>query len=178
MAAVAGKDQLALRRLYDRHAGLLLHVAFSVAGSWEAAEEVVQDVFVQCWARAGAYQPSRGTAAGWLVAMARNRAIDHLRRTNAARRGNGHSISLEAVPQELVDDDPLPGARLDLGDVASALNELPRTERTAILLAVHGGLTHMEIADLMQAPPGTVKSWIRRGMARLRARIEHDGYRP
>jgi RNA polymerase sigma-70 factor (ECF subfamily) len=176
LAAVAGKDQLALRRLYERHGGLLLHIAFDLVGSWESAEEVVQDVFVQCWSKASTYEPRRGSAGGWLVAMTRNRAIDYVRRANSRSRKGAGDVSLEAVPPALLAHDTGIGSRFDFGGMAAALNELPRSERTAILMSVHAGLTHMEIADLLQAPPGTVKSWIRRGLQRVRTAAEREGY--
>lgn len=171
VAAIAGGDQLALRWLYDRHARLLLHIAFETVQSWESAEEVVQDVFVQCWEQAARYSPERGSPAAWLVTMTRSRAIDRLRSANAARRGGGQSIPLERVPDGLLVMSDHIGSRLESGDVAVALRDLPTEVRTAILLASLGGLSHTEIASFMDAPVGTVKSWIRRGLLRLREQL-------
>jgi RNA polymerase sigma-70 factor (ECF subfamily) len=172
LAAVAARDQVALRRLYERHGGLLLHIAFEMVRSWESAEEVVQDVFIQCWNRADTYRSSRGTPTAWLVSMTRSRAIDHLRFNPAAKRGAGQRVSLDGLPDRFVSLDPPPGSRLEIGELGAALLELPREMRTAIMLSAYGGLTHQEIADLLETPSGTVKSWIRRGLLRLRVRLQ------
>ncbi|MGD9933977.1 MAG: RNA polymerase sigma factor [Dehalococcoidia bacterium] len=171
VAAVVGRDHLAFRRLYDRHSRLLLHIAYETLQSWEAAEEVVQDVFIQCWQQADRYRVSRGSPAAWLVTMARSRAIDRLRSENAAKRGSGRSIPLEHVQERFLVLHGQVGARLETGDVASALRELPSDVRTAILLASHAGLSQTEIARFMEVPHGTVKSWIRRGLLRLREQL-------
>jgi RNA polymerase sigma-70 factor (ECF subfamily) len=175
MAAVAGRDQLALRHLYDRHGGLLLHIAYEMVHSWESAEEVVQDVFVQCWSRAESYDGSRGTPTAWLVSMTRSRAIDHLRHAGAAKRGANLKVSLDGLPDRFVSLEPAPGSRLEIGSLGEALLELPQEMRTAILLSAYGGLTHAEIAEFLETPSGTVKSWIRRGLMRLRARLQPGG---
>lgn len=171
MAAVSGGDHLALKRLYDRHSRLLLHVAFESLQNWEAAEEVVQDVFIQCWQQAARYQVARGSPAAWLVTIARSRAIDRTRRETSARRGGGRSVPLEDVPERLLVLHTHVGSRIEMGDIASALRELPSDIRTAILLSSHGGLTHGEVARIMEVPHGTVKSWIRRGLLRLREQL-------
>lgn len=177
VAAVSGGDQLALRRLYDRHGPLLLHVAFSVLGNWESAEEVVQDVFIRCWRQASRYDASRGSPAGWLLAMTRSVSIDHLRRRNAARRSPARTVPLQDVPDGLLVFRDHAGSRIETGEVAAALRELPDEMRTAILLATHAGLTHSEVARFMEVPDGTAKSWIRRGLLRVRERLGPGGDR-
>ncbi len=173
MVAVANRDETALRRLYDRHCGLLLHIAFSTLRSWEAAEEVVQDVFVRCWQRANTYDETRGSPTAWLVAMTRSRTIDYLREASTARRG-GRPVSLDSVGEYAAPAAAGPGARVEVGPVARGLRELPAEMRTAILLASYGGLRQREIADVMETPVGTVKSWIRRGLLRLRESVEQE----
>lgn len=171
VAAIRGGDDLALRRLYDRHARLLLHIANDTLQSWESAEEVVQDVFVQCWRQAERYRAEQASPAAWLVNMTRSRAIDHLRSTNAAKRGRGQSVPLQDVPEGMLVLRGHAGSRLDTGDVAVALRELPQEVRTAILLTSLGGLTQAEVAAFMDVPVGTAKSWIRRGLLRLREHL-------
>ena len=171
VAAVVGGDQIALRRLYDRHSRLLLHIAYETLQSWEAAEEIVQDVFIQCWQQADRYRASRGSPAAWLVTMTRSRAIDRLRAENAAKRGAGRSVPLDDVPDRLLVLRGHVGARMETGEIAAALRELPVDVRTAILLASHAGLSQSEIAHFMEVPHGTVKSWIRRGLLRLREQL-------
>jgi len=171
MAAIAARDEAALRALYETYGGLLLTIAHETVRSWQAAEEVVQDVFVRCWYRADTYSAARGSVAGWLVGVTRNRAVDTVRREGAGKRADSTAIPL---------DEALPGAatgmagmdsRLDAIAAREALERLSSDERSAIVLAVYGGLTQNDIALAMDAPLGTVKSWIRRGMARLRASL-------
>lgn len=171
VSAVAGGDQLALQRLYERHSALLLHIAFETLQSWGAAEEVVQDVFVQCWNQSDRYTSARGSPAAWLVTLTRSRAIDHRRRDRTIKRGGGQMLPLQHVPERLLTLHGHVGSRLETGDIASALRELPPEVRTAILLASHGGLTQSEIARFMEVPEGTAKSWIRRGLLRLREQL-------
>ncbi|MBE0610646.1 MAG: sigma-70 family RNA polymerase sigma factor [Dehalococcoidia bacterium] len=178
LAAVVGRDERALRLLYDRHAGLLLTVAHGATGNWGIAEEVVQDVFVQCWYRAGSYEPSRGSVVGWLVGMTRNKAIDQLRRTNAAKRPDASSVPIERVAPGAVSARPAVDSRLDVLAVNEALAELSEGERTTIILAIRGGMTQVEIAAALETPLGTVKSWMRRGLERLRARLLELGVEP
>lgn len=171
VAAIRGGDQLALRRLYERHSRLLLHIAFETLQDWESAEEVVQDVFIQCWEQASRYRESQASPAAWLVNMTRSRAIDRLRSSRAAKRGGGQVLPLQDVPEGLLVLRGHVGSRMETGDLATVLRELPAEVRTAILLAALGGLTHAEIAEFMEAPQGTVKSWIRRGLLRLREQL-------
>lgn len=177
MAAVAGGDELALHRLYDRYAGLLFHIAGETSCGWEAAEEVVQDVFLQCWFKADTYRDDRGSVSGWLVSMARNRAIDYLRRESADKRGARRTVPLDIVAGMVSGNGDHPGARLERGELAEAWQALSQDQRTAILLAVHGGFTQTEIAQVLGEPLGTVKSWIRRGMLRLRMELVAIGRR-
>jgi RNA polymerase sigma-70 factor (ECF subfamily) len=136
------------------------------------AEDVVQDVFVRVWRSAGTYRPDLGTVRAWLLAIAHHRAIDELRR----RRHETGGISLdEAGPEILggVEDperDPF---------VSRAMQALPHEQRQAIDLAYFHGLTVNDIAGRLRIPPGTVKSRIRLGLAKLRAHLgieqDHEG---
>lgn len=178
LAAVVKRDEAALRLLYDNHAGLLLTIAHETTGSWGAAEEVVQDVFVQCWYRAATYNPARGSVAGWLVGITRNRATDYLRRANAAKRPEASALSYDrAVPTAFAGRAVLE-SQLDTMAIREALRELSQGERLAIILGVQGGLTQVEIAAALDTPLGTVKSWMRRGLERLRGRLMEMGVMP
>jgi RNA polymerase sigma-70 factor (ECF subfamily) len=136
------------------------------------AEEVVQDVFLQLWRNAHVYQASRGALAAWLATLARNRALDYLRGRRERERRREEAL------------DPDPPARMDnamedrmdlrrRADRARALvASLPEAQRRAIELAYFEGMTHSEIAAAMQEPLGTVKSWIRNALLRLREALE------
>lgn len=177
MAGVRTGNEDALRRVYERYGGLVFSVALRLAGEAGLAQEVTQDVFVRCWERARAFDPSRGTLQAWLIGIARNRAIDVLRSRHA--RGQDRERELPtfdfagspASSSDGVADDV--ALRLSL---RAALDRLSAVQREAIELAIFGELTQGEIAGLLDVPLGTVKTRIRDGMARLRADLA-TGYR-
>ena len=165
----ASGDADALATLYDRHSRIIYSLAFRVIGDASDAEEVVQDVFAQVWKQASRYDTSRGAVIAWMLMMTRSRAIDRLR----SRRG---------LPPVAADSwkglaemvDPAQGPELttltadQIGRVRDALNALPLTQRLAIQLAFYEGLTHVEIAERLEEPLGTVKTRIRLGLLKLR----------
>jgi RNA polymerase sigma-70 factor (ECF subfamily) len=166
---VARGDADALAFLYDRHSRIVYSLAFRVIGDSPDAEEVVQDVFAQVWRQAERYDTSRGAVVAWLLMMTRSRAIDRIR----ARRGLP-----PAAPDawkgltEMVD--PAQGPELttltaeQISRMRDALNALPIAQRLAIQLAFYEGLTHVEIAERLEEPLGTVKTRIRLGLLKLR----------
>lgn len=165
---VRAQDEQALAQLYDRYGRLLYTIARRVVGDDALSEEVVQDVFLRFWRGAEQYQPERGRVAVWLMAMARNRAIDVLRsRPHQNRQRENSPLSdnerLTALQQ------PPPGDEQFLRDaVQSALTTLSDSQRQAIELAYYEGMSQSEIATQLDTPLGTVKSRIRDGMMRLR----------
>lgn len=168
LARVRRADEAALAALYDRYAGLVVTVALRVVGDREVADEILQDTFLRCWNGAETYQPSRGHVAGWLMGIARNRAIDVLR----SRQHKARQRERTALPEP--DDPHQPGnpdeteAVVLRHTVASALATLPLNQRQVIELAYYGGLTQTEIAQRLGEPLGTVKSRTRTAMDRLR----------
>jgi RNA polymerase sigma-70 factor (ECF subfamily) len=165
---VRAQDEQALAQLYDRYGRLLYTIARRVVGEDALAEEVVQDVFLRFWRGAEQYQPNRGRVAVWLIAMARNRAIDILRsrqhqsrqRENATLADSGHLTDLQH---------PSPGDERFLREaVQAALATLSDPQRQAIELAYYEGMSQSEIAAQLDTPLGTVKSRIRDGIMRLR----------
>ena len=154
--------------MYDRHARPVYSLALRILQDQGEAEDIVQDVFSQAWRQAAHYDPSRGAVAAWLYTLARSRAIDRLR-ANRAR------------PEQAVDDrqaanvvDPRVPADMQLlsaeqvGQIRAALEALPVLQRAAIELAYYEGLTHMEIAERLEQPLGTVKTRIRLALGKLR----------
>jgi RNA polymerase sigma-70 factor (ECF subfamily) len=165
----AGGDADALAVLYDRHVRSVYSLAFRIIGDASDAEEVVQDVFAQVWKQASRYDTSRGVVIAWMLMMTRSRAIDRIR----ARRGLPPAApdSWKGLAEMV---DPAEGPELttltadQIGRVRDALNALPLPQRLAIQLAFYEGLTHVEIAERLEEPLGTVKTRIRLGLLKLR----------
>src|SRR5262249_49047378 len=129
-----------------------------------------QDVYVTIWRRADRFDPARASVAAWISTIARNRAIDRLR----ARGPLARSEPVEDL--QIADDQPGAEAKLALADdaaqLAACLSELDERTRTVIRTAFFEGVTYEALAQRMETPLGTVKSWIRRGLARLRGCLE------
>lgn len=166
------QDEQALAQLYDRYGRLLYTIARRVVGDDALAEEVVQDVFLRFWRGAEQYQAERGRIAVWLMAMARNRAIDILRsrhhqnrqRENATLADSEHLTPLHQAP---------PGDERFLQEaIQAAFATLSESQRQAIELAYYEGMSQSEIATQLNTPLGTVKSRIRDGIMRLRQALQ------
>jgi RNA polymerase sigma-70 factor (ECF subfamily) len=172
LGACAGRDQAAFQRLYEAAAPQLLACLMRILRDRAAAEDALQDVFVQVWNRAGQFRAERGNAWAWLVAIARYRAIDLRRRERRGAFDAGADIDALAGEPEA-----LPEADFSLGERASralahCLDALQPRQRECIVLAYQGGLTHAEVAGRIEEPLGSVKSWIRRGLASLKRCLE------
>jgi RNA polymerase sigma-70 factor (ECF subfamily) len=168
ITACARQDRQAFQRLYERTSPQLLACLIRILRSRPLAEDALQDVFVQVWRRAGQFDDGRGSAWGWLVSVARYRAID-------MRRREGRMVveplaDVEQLPDEVEPQDTL-GTRATkaLENCVAALQ--PR-QRECIVLAYQGGLTHTEVAGTIGEPLGSVKSWIRRGLVALKRCLE------
>lgn len=168
---VIARDAGALGELYDRHSRLIFGLILRILKDRSDAEEVLQEVFVQAWTRAGTYNLGLGSPLGWLLGIARNRAIDRLRRKSV----NLRAVSAAAEP--FAADDPEQLAALDerRRRVQKALDALPPDQRELIEQAYFLGLTHTELAARFSLPLGTVKTRIRAGIVSLRGRLEPRG---
>jgi len=168
--SIAAGSAQALADLYDRYAALVFGLARRVTGCVEDAEEVVQDVFAQVWRQAPRYEVGRASVAGWLVMLARTRAIDR-GRNRLARPDQIAAVDPDRAPA-LAAADPTPEAMSVAADEARRVREalvgLPETHRKLIELAYYDGLTHVEIAERTGVPLGTVKTRLRTAMATLR----------
>lgn len=167
--AFVGGEPDALRNVYERHAGLV-HTFCRRTLRPEDAAEVTQEVFVAAWRSRERFDPASGTLAGWLVGIARHKAVDHLRAQ--ARRPVPASDGVAARNLRIVVDDENIDRIATRLLVADALEQLPEPTREAIRLAFLEGLTHEEVAERCDLPLGTAKSTIRRGLARLRRQLE------
>jgi RNA polymerase sigma-70 factor (ECF subfamily) len=162
------KDVSAFEQLYDRHSRLVYGLVLRILQQASTSEEVVQDVFLQLWRNADQYDSSRGPFVPWLCTMARNRALDQLRLKSERQRRR------EDQPDELPPVVVAPDYEKALDEkrraerVRALLASLTPQQKKAIELAYFEGLSHSEIAEALKEPLGTVKSWIRNGLLRLK----------
>lgn len=165
-AFVAGEDD-ALRRAYDVHGRLIYTLCRRSLGT-DAANDVTQEVFAAGWFARRQFDPSRGSLGGWLVGIAKNKIIDHLRaQGRRPQLADGADVA-QATPLAPAEVDALADRLL----LADAMSHLPDRSKKMIELAFFEELTHPEIAARCDVPLGTVKSDIRRGLARLRRHLE------
>lgn len=173
---VAAADDDALAAIYDRYSRLVFSIALHLVGDPAVAEEVTLDVFTRLWENAEEYDAGRAQLNTWLTAIARNRAIDRLRRRSV--RPEGHSTPLDSVDFVLAEPDPGPeedaARRLQQQRVHAALRQLPDEQRRALALAYLRGLTQREIAERLDLPLGTVKTRIRLAMEKLRFLLREE----
>jgi RNA polymerase sigma-70 factor (ECF subfamily) len=162
---VAKGERVALARLFDTEAGRLIAVARRIVRRTDLAEEVVQEVFVNVWRRAGQFDATRGTALAWLTVMTRNRALNLLR--DDSRIDYCDSSDLEAIRDRQADALGAFDTLSERDALRHCLETLDEPKRRAILLCYVTGLNHGEAAATMNAPLGTVKAWIRRGVVSL-----------
>ena len=164
IAAVAAGDADALELLYRRYGRLTYSIAFRISGDRAVAEECTQDAFLALWQKAADFDPRRARVSTWLFAVARNRALDRMRRRDPAealaQRGPGPAAQTSV--QELV----LAADRAER--LAAAMAELPEAQLETLQLAYFDGLSQQEIADRLGLPLGTVKGRTRLALDRLR----------
>jgi len=171
LARVAKKDAEAFAEFYDRTSPVLFTLAKSILIDPALAEDVLQEVYLQIWEKAEAFDPALGKPISWALAVTRNKALDRLR--SGKRR--------ESAMQELAKTLDIPAsepiaANVELTEtvdsVKQAMNGLSGKQRQAIELSLLRGLAHSEVAEVMGEPLGTVKAWIRRGIIEIRARLK------
>ena len=165
---IARGDQRAVGELYDLHSHLLFGLLVRILHEQAEAEEVLQEVFVQAWTRAHTYDASRGTPAGWLCGIARNRAIDRLR----ARARGVRTLEGVSVPPPPDTPEALASNSERTRDVRTALEALPPEQRELIERAYFAGSTQSEMAAELGLPLGTVKTRVRTGLQTLRRILE------
>ena len=166
------RDVSAFEQLYDRHSRIVYAMVLRILQQTSTAEEVVQDVFLQLWRNASRYQSARGAFVPWLLTLARNRALDHLR-LKSERQRRREDQTEEPPP---IATSPEYEAALDekrrAERVRSLIGSLNPQQKKAIEMAYFEGLSHSEIAAALKEPLGTVKSWIRNGLLRLKEGLQ------
>lgn len=164
---IARGCESALSKLYDLTISQVYGLALKILTGSHDADEVALDVFKQIWNKAGDYSPERGSPTAWLITLTRSRAIDRLR-IDSKRKIREDSLDY-TVPVSSSASDEKTEIREMRNLINSALEALSPGQRKSIELAYYYGLTQTEIADIMNEPLGTVKSWMRAGMSKLRA---------
>ena len=162
VAAVHAGDESAMAQLYDRYASIVYSVALRVLADTGAAEDVLQEVFLQLWRNPGAFDAGRGNLAPWLAVITRNRAIDCLRKR---RPETDIEDVIVAVEPDLAGEAERAGA---LQKIRGLLGSMPAAQRSALEMAFFEGLTHTEISAKTGEPLGTIKTRIRAGLLMLR----------
>jgi RNA polymerase sigma-70 factor (ECF subfamily) len=169
LSKIARGCESALGRLYDKTISQVYGLAAKILLSHDEADEVSLDVFNQVWQRSTEYSPDRGSPSAWLITLTRSRAIDKL------RSGKKRKFLRDPLPDDVPDHSGPPDEETETRQkrelIESALSELPASQRRSIELAYFHGMSQTEISVHMNEPLGTVKSWMRAGMARLRQRL-------
>ena len=172
LARCALADQKAFAALYQASSAKLFGVAVRITRRRDWAEEVLQESFVKIWHHAGNYDTRKSAPMTWMTAIVRNRALDWLRRPREVQA----SDDVEAFMANVADEGPGPEQLAILAAQAGRLHEcmeqLGADQRRSITLAFFHGLSHGELADKMNKPLGTVKTWVRRGLDRLKQCLE------
>ena len=166
LALVGDGQKTALQRVYDLTSAKLLGVIMHVVRDRDAAEDALQETYLKVWDRASRFDRTRASPITWLCAIARNTAIDHVRKT-----GRRSEVSDDVLP-EIADRSPDADAMLcdaeDSERLKDCLDGLKDDHRRCIRMAFFRGYSHSELAEKLDVPLGTMKSWIRRGLSSLK----------
>ena len=165
LARCAQGDQFALRAIYERERRWLMAVVLRLVQRRELAEEILHDAFLQIWNKAGTYNPGLGSARGWIYTVVRHRALNVLRAQSSALERDDERFEelMDAHTAWHADDQSAERRAL-----AQCLERLEEQRRHAVMLAFVDGYSHEQVAAQLNAPLGTVKSWIRRGLIALK----------
>jgi RNA polymerase sigma-70 factor (ECF subfamily) len=167
ISLVQTKDAGAFAVLYDRHARAAYSLAYRMMGERQAAEDLVQDAFLKLWRAAGSYRVERGSVRTWLLSIVHNRGIDQLRSLSSRRRTQEKvEASAPRVQPSEAFAESWRNAQRD--QVREALKSLPAEQLKVLELAYFSGYTHVEIAELLELPLGTVKGRMRLGLQKVR----------
>jgi RNA polymerase sigma-70 factor (ECF subfamily) len=167
LAQCARGDEAQFARLYDATAARIFGLVRRIVRDPTQSEEVTQEVYLQIWRQCARFDPSTGSAVGWMMTIAHRRAVDRVRSAQArTERETAYDARHQTVPYDTTVESA--HRELDAERVRKALGNLTPTQRSAIDLAYFGGYTHREVAALLNLPMGTAKTRIRDGLIRLR----------
>jgi RNA polymerase sigma-70 factor (ECF subfamily) len=171
LGRIPGGDRAALQTVYRLTSAKLFGVVLRILGERSEAEDVLQEVFVTVWSKAADFDPSRASPMTWLIAIARNRAIDRLRASRQSRAMDPIDAANEVADSAVGADSALEMSQ-DNARLHGCLDGLAAHERNALRGAFFDGNTYEELAARMSVPLGTMKSWIRRAMIKLKSCLE------
>jgi RNA polymerase sigma-70 factor, ECF subfamily len=171
MQLVRRGDARAFEVIYDRHSSAAFSLAYRMMGTRGGAEDVTQDAFLSMWRSGARYDRTRGSVRTWVLGIVHHRAIDALRRATVhdRRRAGDEGIEERFEARERTDVEA--ARHEEAGTVRQALDSLPADQCQVIELAYFGGFTHTEIADMLDAPVGTVKGRMRLGLRKMRSQL-------
>ena len=172
LIATGEEDRAAFRTLYHLTSAKLFGICLRICGDRQAAEDVLSEVYLTIWKRAGAFEPGRASPITWLATIARNRAIDWRRSSGRAPPARIDDVPEIADDRISAEDHMLVDERA--GQLHHCLDELEQRQRDAIRTAFFDGLTYAELAARDSVPLGTMKSWVRRGLMRLKDCLGDD----
>jgi RNA polymerase sigma-70 factor (ECF subfamily) len=178
MHLVARNDPRAFECLYERHSGAAFSLAYRMVGKRGSAEDVVQEAFLNLWRSGGRYERTRGSVRTWVLGIVHHRAIDALRRATVhdKRRTGDEGIEERLEARERTDVEV--ARRDEARTVRAAMDTLPAEQCQVIELAYFGGFSHSEIAELLDAPIGTIKGRMRLGLEKMRNSLVSAGTNP
>lgn len=173
LARIALGERLSFQRLYHIASSQLFGLILRIVKNQETASEVLQESFIKIWNRASDFSPERASPMTWMGTIARNQAIDTLRRRRQQPMLHDQSLDeLNWLAEDALGPDEEVDQALRNQALRECLGRLEGGQRNAVLLAYFNGLTHEELAARLDKPLGTVKSWIRRGLQRLKRCLE------
>jgi len=179
LARAGTGDRAAFAQLYERSSGHLFAVVLRIQRDRAQAEDLLQEIYVSVWKAAGSFDAARSQPLTWMTHIARNRAIDSLRRAKAQPRLESSTRDDDERPDATdatADEGPGPlellGRASDARELSQCMDQLSAPQRQSVALAFFDGLSHAEVAEQLKEPLGTVKSWVRRALQTLKGCLE------
>jgi RNA polymerase sigma-70 factor (ECF subfamily) len=172
MQLVHDGEARAFEVIFDRHGSAAFSLAYRMCGRRTMAEDVVQEAFLSLWRSGARYDHTRGSVRSWVLSVVHNRAIDAFRREVVRDNRDVHDDGIAEQMPSAQRTDAEVERRDEAQQVRNALSGLPKDQRKVIELAYFGGFTHMQIADMLRLPPGTVKGRMRLGLTKMRLALD------
>lgn len=169
MALVKKRDKTAFREIYSRFSQVVFNLVYRILKDRQEAEEVVQEIFLQVWNKADSYDAQRGALSTWIINISRNKSIDRLR--TRSHKFQNTEINEERLNSKYDFSRILENREERRKVLQEALNTLPQEQRTAIEMVYFEGFTHVETAQKLNEPVGTIKTRIRLGVMKLKQKI-------